>query len=335
MADCFRNKGYEVIVHRFFKCWKKKYSLVDYILHPRGSDLYKYIIWDLSCTSYVKSLLTGRRIDIVHTNTSITYVGWRLSKAFNARLVWHIREYLDLDFDADPFPGRNFLRHRINRADYRICITNSVANHWNFKKKNTAVLYNAIIKTGNFHIRYKKDRYFLFCAAFLTENKGIYSAVKSFCESRVHKCGFQLKLIGEYSSETKSKIIELADRYGAAESIIFLGSMLDPSEIFIYATGFLMCSKNEALGRVTVEAMYYGCPVIGRDSGGTAEIIEDGVTGFKYNNEEECSAKIRYVANNDMHAIIEAAHHYAINNFSESKFGPQVLSIYDSIVKLQ
>lgn len=332
VADCFRNKGYEVIVRRFFMCWKKKYSLSDYIKHPRGSDLYRYIVWDLSCTSYVKSLLAGRRIDIVHTNTSITYIGWRLSKALNARLVWHIREYLDLDFDSEPFPGRNFLRNRINRADYRICITNSVANHWQFKKKNTSVLYNAIIKDESFRIKYEKNKYFLFCSAVLMKNKGVYSAVKCFCESGVNNYGYQLKLVGSCGNETRSKIIEIADKYRAADSIVFLGSMPDPSEVFSCATGFLMCSKNEALGRVTVEAMYYGCPVIGKDSGGTSEIIEEGVTGFKYCTEEECSSVIKYVAFNDMHVIIDAAYKYAVDHFTEKKFKPRLLSIYKSLV---
>ena len=36
----------------------------------------------------------------------------------------------------------------------------------------------------------------------------------------------------------------------------------------------LVCSKAEAFGRVTAEAMAAGCPVVGRASGGTLELME-------------------------------------------------------------
>jgi glycosyltransferase involved in cell wall biosynthesis len=43
-----------------------------------------------------------------------------------------------------------------------------------------------------------------------------------------------------------------------------------------------MCSKNEALGRVTIEAMSRGTPVIGFDNAGTSEIIKHAYNGFLY-----------------------------------------------------
>ena len=43
-----------------------------------------------------------------------------------------------------------------------------------------------------------------------------------------------------------------------------------------------MCSQNEAMGRVTVEAMSACRPVIGYDSGGTSELIDPEQTGLLY-----------------------------------------------------
>jgi glycosyltransferase involved in cell wall biosynthesis len=48
-----------------------------------------------------------------------------------------------------------------------------------------------------------------------------------------------------------------------------------------------MCSRSEAFGRVTIEAMLRKKPVIGYMAGGTSELIEEGVTGFKFKNVDD------------------------------------------------
>ncbi len=44
----------------------------------------------------------------------------------------------------------------------------------------------------------------------------------------------------------------------------------------------LMCSHSEAFGRVTVEAIKFGLPVIGANSDGTRELIREGWNGLLY-----------------------------------------------------
>jgi len=61
----------------------------------------------------------------------------------------------------------------------------------------------------------------------------------------------------------------------------------DLSEFYGSGHALLMCSRHEALGRVTIEAMAHGLPVIGRAEGGTLEVIEDGSTGLLYDKGPE------------------------------------------------
>ena len=44
----------------------------------------------------------------------------------------------------------------------------------------------------------------------------------------------------------------------------------------------IMCSRSEGFGRVTVEYMMAGLPVLASDTGANAELIENGVTGLLY-----------------------------------------------------
>jgi glycosyltransferase involved in cell wall biosynthesis len=63
----------------------------------------------------------------------------------------------------------------------------------------------------------------------------------------------------------------------------FHGFSNDPSKYFIDSHFCLVPSlKPEPFGRVAIESLYYGKPVIAANHGGLKEIIEDGVNGFLF-----------------------------------------------------
>ena len=95
-----------------------------------------------------------------------------------------------------------------------------------------------------------------------------------------------------------------------------------------------MSSRNEALGRVTVESMFYGCPVIGKNAGGTLELIKDNETGFLFANAQECAEKMLYVVHHDVTTIIRNAQHFVLSNFTEECYKHKMLKIYQSILGL-
>lgn len=90
----------------------------------------------------------------------------------------------------------------------------------------------------------------------------------------------------------------------------------------------LMCSKDEAFGLVTVESMLARLPVIGRNRGATAEIIENGKTGFLYDTVDDLQDKVRYAMSHDLSEIKEQAFDYARDNFSIEQTAKRVESIY-------
>ena len=64
----------------------------------------------------------------------------------------------------------------------------------------------------------------------------------------------------------------------------------------------LFCSENEAFGRVVVESMSFGCPVVAANRGGVLEIIDDGYNGLLYNCGDflDLSEKIKNLLSDDI-----------------------------------
>ena len=65
----------------------------------------------------------------------------------------------------------------------------------------------------------------------------------------------------------------------------------------------LVCSNREAFGRVTVEAMMAGNPVIGADSGANTELIQDKKNGRIYKNGDafDLSGKMQWFIEKEEH----------------------------------
>lgn len=76
--------------------------------------------------------------------------------------------------------------------------------------------------------------------------------------------------------KTMAAAPELAGR------VVFTGFRSDIKEICRAADLLVLCSDNEPFGRVLIEAMGEGIPVVGTRAGGVPEIVTEGVSGLLY-----------------------------------------------------
>lgn len=312
---------------------QKVRGVVNYI--PRM--LRDYYI-DKKCVEKVVELLISENIDIVHSNSSVIRIGLQIAQLLHAKSVIHLREFLDLDFKTKPFWGWKSVQKIIAQSDYIIAITQAIYNHWNVGNlnKKSSVIWNAVRKAQLIPpININKKKYVLFCASIATENKGVFDASEIFCKSNLPKLGYTLKIVGRADDNVKNLIMQIAEKNRASDQIDFLGYVHEIDTLMNEASAFLMCSKNEALGRVTIEAMFAGCPVLGRNSGGTKELVKHGTNGYLYNDIDE---GVRYlnllIDQSDMtRLLVNEGRNFAINNFSEEVYGKKIIDIYKSLIK--
>ena len=98
----------------------------------------------------------------------------------------------------------------------------------------------------------------------------------------------------------------------------------------------LVCSSNEAMGRVTPEAMLSHNLVIGANAGGTKYIIKDKVNGYLYKlyDSYDLACKIKYAIENVKisDSIVENGYKFAKKNFDNNTQNKKVLEIYKKII---
>lgn len=331
--DAFIQNGIECYAYPFHKLYKlKENRLVDVLRTPWRWHVIKKIRFDYGCYRFLKKVIGDRKINIVHSNTSPNDIGVLLARKFRAKHVWHIREFCDLDFNFDIYKGIPRLRKLINKADARIAISTAIYNHWQLCKNNTWVINNAVRSKSDAYFIPKKDKYLLFSSYHLTEAKGTRKAIIAFAKSCIAKDGYILKLLGNCTEEYKDSLLETIDKYDIRKYVEFVSCQTDVKPYFIKATAYIMASIYEGLGRVTAEAMFYGCPVIAHASGGSLDLIQDGITGYLFSTEDECANIIKKVCNNDQSEIILNAQDFAIMNLSQECYAPKIMNVYSRIL---
>ena len=71
---------------------------------------------------------------------------------------------------------------------------------------------------------------------------------------------------------------------GVEDAVCFLGYVDDPFQLYREVDAVIVCSRFEALGRVTLEAIAAGKPVIGYNSTGTRELLVQSDPGLLFDD---------------------------------------------------
>ena len=145
-----------------------------------------------------------------------------------------------------------------------------------------------------------------------------------------------MRFAGSYTDDIYNEYYDLAKNLNVENQIEFLGQVDDIKRLYKDTDVFCMCSKCEAFGRVTVEAMISGKLVIGSASGGTPEILGNGEYGllFEANNYKELANKIEYALNhkNEMRELALKGSKHAVEAFDAELNAEKIYKLYNYIL---
>jgi glycosyltransferase involved in cell wall biosynthesis len=151
------------------------------------------------------------------------------------------------------------------------------------------------------------------------------------------RCGglqVPLDIVGECGSEYASRMVALSQSLSVDSLVRFRGPTKRPLDWFKDCRAAIVCSI-ESFGRVTVEAMKAGAPVIGADVGGTSELIDHGRTGLKFepNNVDALARCMSNILSNPQRArtMGEEAQRWACSEYTENRFRDELLASFTKV----
>ncbi|OCL97533.1 N,N'-diacetylbacillosaminyl-diphospho-undecaprenol alpha-1,3-N-acetylgalactosaminyltransferase [Aliarcobacter thereius] len=161
----------------------------------------------------------------------------------------------------------------------------------NTPKKLSLLEINDIKKSLNL-----SDEFIVSIVGRVEEEKGQHIVLEAVEKLRQNGLNIKALVVGHYMD--KNYFENLKSKYS---SDIFTGFKSNPMDYMQISDCFVLATKNETFGLVLIEAMKNGICVLGSNSGGPLEIIDDKETGllFEAMNSEDLSKKLTLLFNDN------------------------------------
>jgi len=226
---------------------------------------------------------------LVHTNSLKThFIGGLAARLRRLPLVWHVRDLLGED------EGYHWLRRaaRLLRP-HVIAISEAVAEQFAGLPIEVTVIPNGI-PLDNFcpgppsprlrnELGLTADDRVLLMVSRLTPWKGHMTLLEALAGLAERWPRLKLVVVGEvafWEAGYEQQLTQRAAELGLAEQVIWTGFRSDVPELLRLCDIFVLPSVREPFGRVIIEAMATGRPVVATKSGGVPEVVVDGQTGL-------------------------------------------------------
>lgn len=259
----------------------------------------------------ISRIIRKEKADIVHSNSSVIDIGCRAAMKCDCPHVWHFREFGDLDYRLEFIKGRwDSLHFVAESGSSNIFISKALQDYYSELKSDSEhnrVIYDGVSEEylNYYETKRESDRLIFLIAGNFQRNKRqdvVVKAVKLLKDRGI--TDYKVIMAGgiadtKDSRQYHNELVEYINREGL-ECIEMGGYISDMNALRRQVHVEVVPSIMEAFGRVTVEAMLSGNPVLASDTGANRELIEDNKTGwfFREGDAEALAEKMEYIIKN-------------------------------------
>ena len=321
------------------------YKIIANTMAPRSYDIGSlnhllhfpfYVLKSIITYFQLLKVASHFKPDIVSSNLSFIYAGVYLSKTIKVPHVWHLREYVDKDHNKQ-LPRKRFFETNIKKS-HCIAVSKGVFEYRNLSYDKDAYIYNGVFSTSDIPCYDSlKEDYFLYLGR-ITEAKGVTEMIRGFMKFCNQNKNINLVIAGEGTPKYLAKIKAILCEGNALQRVQFLPFHKDIRPLLTKAKALIVPSFFEAYGRITPEALLCGCFVIGRNTGGTKEILENVNAGILFNNEEELTQSMMRVAqmsNDELCNINKSAMDKAAKYYTCEENASYMVKFYQKVLNSQ
>lgn len=340
--DYLRSKNVDIVCSHYYQIrYELSESKSDYIkrLPRRAMKLLGSRIWVLLKTV---PELKERNINIVYSNTSFILAGYWSAKSLHVPLIAHFREFGEEDHKIGVWFGRNAFYRIVNQYDRIICISNALKEKYQKRigGDKIRVIYDDVSKE---YVNWAEEEikpdvnnnFNILLAGNLTPGKGQKTVLTCLANYVQHDKRITVYIAGNPSDSVYvNQIKKLIEEKHIQEQVEFLGLVKDMNTLRKKMHVGIVLSDMEAFGRVTIEGMLSGMIMIAARTGGSVELIKDGVNGFLVEND---GSKLESIVsdiqkNYQSFKLMQKEAFYFAKGFTESRCSKFLLENIEELV---
>ena len=281
----------------------------------------------LASTKKAYKIIGEVKPDLIITNTS-TIPGFAIASFFTqSKHCWFIHELVDEDFESNFIFGKSLSKRIVSYTSKLVLVISELvkSRYIGIVKESKIWKINQPVQIDEvFANKTSKDdsALNLMIIGNIMPHKGQVEAVLACKELLKWKINFKLMIVGLTPYSKLDGLIEIIDD-DLKQMIEFIPFTESPQFFYQKTDITLVCSRCEALGRVTIESMKMGTPVIASNTGANIELIKDGVTGFlyEYGNPRDLAEKIIKVSKlTNLSEIAESGRAWSMTHFNFNLF---------------
>ncbi len=232
----------------------------------------------------LRALIQEWNFDLIHANNlKMFWLALAAARGTNTPILWHVR-----DIYPQTVLNATMCRMAAYGASRVIAVSKAVAAQ--FHSANVEVIYNAVelpCPEGLEELGQQFRRHYSIppesvvtgYAGRLDGWKGIDTLIEAMARTGLAQQGHRLVLVGE--GPERNNLAELATRCGISDAVHLIPYQSAMASVYSAMNVCVQPSvEPDPFPRSVIEAMSFARPVIGSNSGGIPEAIEEGVTGF-------------------------------------------------------
>jgi glycosyltransferase involved in cell wall biosynthesis len=303
----------------------------------RPSPLKRVVVAMRIAGSVARAVLLLRRLrpDVVVTNSLVTPAGAIAARLVGIPHVWYVHEYGTEDHGFSFVFGARATLRAVERLS-RVVVTNSDEVRTALFPDSRKVVVSAPgVNVPDDVVAQPTEQGRLLLLGQVREAKGHQEAIRALRVLRDGGRRCTLTIVGSGPAAYRRELDLLVRTLRLEEAVRFLPYADDPFALMQQHDVLLMCSRREALGRVVVEAMKVGLPVVASRSGASGHLVS-GRRGWSYPPEDSralAASIIEVLTRGSGDATTDRARTWACATFRSDRYADDLLTVVERVMR--